>query len=535
MKKRVWALYRVSTDKQVTEDDIPMQKNAVHNFIEKRPDWELCQEFSELGVSGFKKSVQERDKLQTIKKGAEEGKFDILVVWKDDRLGRNKFEIPFMLEFLRKNGIEVWSVEDGILNADDKHEDSLLSFLRFWVAEGESKKTSIRVTEALRQMNEQGKWAGSKVPFGYELHDTGIPHPKYEKTIKDIKICENDSKLVKLMFYLVVEKGYGADRITNFLNESGYVTREGTKWRSNVVRRILRNPIYTGRQRYGIKSKEGIKLKPFRSDLVIIPDDIFDKVQNILDARNKKSNKNTAVNITSTSSNLLFSGIARCGYCGSKLYADSSTKTKVRKDGSKSSYTYWRYVCKESLHHRETHKKSYFGAKKYEAEIEEKVINLLNSIAKAKEFHNIASDAFENQFEQKKFQIQTLIKEKQNLVSQLEAVKSLIVKIAIGESKLSEEYVVEQIAIKENEIKKLDALIDQCEKEMNELKQRSITVNSLKQELIEWEEKYRRGDHDVKKTMLANAISAVYFYDKEFRVKLRVEFDEILQRMMTAD
>ena len=67
--KRVYALYRVSTAKQVdhvtsgntTKDDIPMQRIACHNFAERQQDWEIIREFEEKGVSGFKVSAENRD------------------------------------------------------------------------------------------------------------------------------------------------------------------------------------------------------------------------------------------------------------------------------------------------------------------------------------------------------------------------------------------------------------------------------------------------------------------------------------------
>ncbi|HCC35648.1 MAG TPA: recombinase, partial [Ruminococcaceae bacterium] len=67
-KKRVYALYRVSTLKQVDKDkdDIPMQKQACQEFIAAHPDWELYGEISEKGVSGFKVSAKDRDAIQEI-------------------------------------------------------------------------------------------------------------------------------------------------------------------------------------------------------------------------------------------------------------------------------------------------------------------------------------------------------------------------------------------------------------------------------------------------------------------------------------
>ena len=80
MKKRVYTLYRVSTKGQVEKDDIPMQKESCRDFAESR-GWEIVKEFSEKGVSGFKKSAKERDELQKIQQAAMEGKFDILLVF----------------------------------------------------------------------------------------------------------------------------------------------------------------------------------------------------------------------------------------------------------------------------------------------------------------------------------------------------------------------------------------------------------------------------------------------------------------------
>ena len=103
MKKRVYTLYRVSTKGQVEKDDIPMQKEACRNFAESQ-GWEIVKEFSEKGVSGFKKSAKERDELQKIQQAAMEGKFDILLVFMFDRLGRRDDETPFIVEWVHEAG-----------------------------------------------------------------------------------------------------------------------------------------------------------------------------------------------------------------------------------------------------------------------------------------------------------------------------------------------------------------------------------------------------------------------------------------------
>ena len=128
MKKRVCCLYRVSTDKQVDHNDknqadIPMQRKACHKFCEEK-DWEIVHEEQEEGVSGHKVRAEHRDKLQIIKELALQKKFDIFLVFMFDRIGRIADETPFVVEWFSKNGIEVWSTQEGEQRFDN-HTDKL--------------------------------------------------------------------------------------------------------------------------------------------------------------------------------------------------------------------------------------------------------------------------------------------------------------------------------------------------------------------------------------------------------------------------
>lgn len=89
-----------------------MQKEACHEFAE-RQGWEIVKEFSEKGVSGFKKSAKDRDQLQLLQQAAAAGEFDVLLVFMFDRLGRRDDETPFIVEWFTKQGVEVWSVNEG--------------------------------------------------------------------------------------------------------------------------------------------------------------------------------------------------------------------------------------------------------------------------------------------------------------------------------------------------------------------------------------------------------------------------------------
>lgn len=221
---RVYALYRVSSLGQVEKDDIPMQKQYCREFA-ARQGWTIVREFSEKGVSGFKVSAKDRDAIQEIQRDAALGKFDILLVFMFDRLGRRDDETPFVVEWFARNGIEVWSAMEG-QQRFDSHVDKLMNYIRYWQASGESLKTSIRTKTRLGQLTEEGHYTGGTVPFGYRAVDKGRVN-KRNRTVLDLEIDEDEAEIVRLIFQKYVTEGYGALRISRYLHEQGIKHRDG--------------------------------------------------------------------------------------------------------------------------------------------------------------------------------------------------------------------------------------------------------------------------------------------------------------------
>ena len=208
---RVYCLYRVSTNKQVDYNDqniadIPMQRKACHEFADKM-GWSIIREEQETGISGFKVSAANRDKIQLIKEHAEKGKFDILLVFMFDRLGRKADETPFIVEWLTKKGIRVWSVNEGEQRFES-HTDRLTNYIRFWQADGESQKTAIRTRTAMEQMVMEGRWRGGTVPYGYTAVKSGCLNKRKHEVLK-LVIDEKEAKIVRKIFNLSAVFGYG--------------------------------------------------------------------------------------------------------------------------------------------------------------------------------------------------------------------------------------------------------------------------------------------------------------------------------------
>ena len=224
--RRVVCLYRVSSVGQVEKDDIPMQKQSCREFVQRQTGWEIVKEFSEKGVSGFKKSAKDRDAIQEIQKLALQGGFDILLVFMFDRLGRKDDETPFVVEWFVKQNIEVWSAMEGQQRFDN-HVDKLLNYIRYWQASGESIKTSLRVKTRLEQLTQEGLYSGGRTPFGYRLEKTGRMNKK-NQDVRDLVVEPEDAEIVKLIFQKYVYEGCGALRICRYLAEQNIRRKDGT-------------------------------------------------------------------------------------------------------------------------------------------------------------------------------------------------------------------------------------------------------------------------------------------------------------------
>ena len=94
-KKRVRILLRVSSNQQLEADgDLSVQRQLVTEYVNQHEEWVLdAAEYFEGSNSGYKNAVQDRDVLQQALQDAEKWKYDILVAYKDDRIGRRMWEI----------------------------------------------------------------------------------------------------------------------------------------------------------------------------------------------------------------------------------------------------------------------------------------------------------------------------------------------------------------------------------------------------------------------------------------------------------
>ena len=338
--KRVYCLYRVSTKKQVdrnakNENDIPMQRTACHEFADAQQGWEIVEEYSEKGVSGYKVSAQDRDAIQELKEAALAGKFDILLVFMFDRIGRIDDETPFVVEWFVKHGIEVWSTQEG-QQRFDSHVDKLMNYLRFWQASGESEKTSIRIRNKMQQMALAGLYTGGPVKFGYRLVDSGIVNRK-GIPVRKYEIDPAEREMLQMIDDMTLHKGYGSYRMADFLNQKGYKTNGGGRFTSIKIQRILKDPFYCGRMEDGTTSEQLQALK-------IRSDETYEQLLYIVGQRNSRNEEKRHIAMQ-TKAQAMLSGNVFCAHCGGRLVIIQYRDSYIRKDGSEHRVNQIKYAC----------------------------------------------------------------------------------------------------------------------------------------------------------------------------------------------
>lgn len=528
-KKRVATLYRVSTKGQLDGDDIPLQQRACKDFIDKHEGWELVEEYKEKGVSGFKLAISDRVVLNDIKKDAKLGKFDILLVFLFDRLGRREFEVPVLFQWFNEQGIELWSVKEGQQKLDD-HVDSLNVFLRSWLSSGESKKTSVRVDAKHSQMVEDGIYRGGTVPYGYKTVNSGVLNKKGKDLLK-VVIDEEKAEIVKMMYDLVLEEGYGQNRIAGVLNTKGYPSKTGKKWSSAAVNNVLRNPMYKGYMTYNRGKKNEVSSKEKLVDLVIIDEEKWNKVQKIREMRspeNVKKNDEDSIIIT-TKGRLLLVGLIKCGHCGSPLTTTYNKKSYVRKDGTKRVSSLAKYRCSGKAQKKaDCDGQTVYASKKIEGIVLDELFDYLqqlNKIDLTKEIQKLKKQNTNNEVKA----LRNLEKELENANNQLLKLNEEVIKSVMGESAFKPEILNNLIEKKEVEIGELKVLVVEAKQELDSKKVELHEVEELKANIPIWRKVFENASTEKKKMMLATVIERVVVYKDNVEITFKININQFVK------
>ncbi len=227
---KVAAYCRVSTDYEDQTNSFENQKRFFKDYIERQPDWELYEIYSDEGLSGT--STEKRSGFNRMIEDAKRKKFDIIITKEVSRFARNIVDAIQYTRDLKRLGISVIFMNDNI-NTMMPDAELRLGILSTF-AQDESRKTSERVTWGIQRKMEQGFVFGQ--PFlGYNLSN-GV-----------LTIEPEGAEIVKLIYRKYLHERKGASTIARELTEAGIPSPKGCKiWNASTIYKILRNEKYCG-------------------------------------------------------------------------------------------------------------------------------------------------------------------------------------------------------------------------------------------------------------------------------------------------
>ena len=305
--KTACAYIRVSTEDQKREGySLETQQEDCLAFI-ARNGWRKGRVYQDV-ESGYK---IDRPQYQQMLRDAEHGKFQVLVIWKLDRLTRNTEAGLRVVNYLtRQLGIEIVSPIDifdlktarGRRNVREDMSD----------AEYERDKIIERITPGMHRSVRKGQWQGARQPpYGYRYR-RGVEKGELGKLIE----IPEEIAVVKLVYQLRAE-GKGVYAIALSLFDRGVRNRYNKPFTTRQLEIILH------RRRYGDGIYEWGGLQSEQPIVTpIIEPQMWEQAQAVNTARRRESK---SVQPGRISSAYIVQGAFKCIRCGGNMVGTRST------------------------------------------------------------------------------------------------------------------------------------------------------------------------------------------------------------------
>ena len=142
-----------------TGGDLKIQREIVMEYILAHEDWQLdVKEYFEGAQSGYRNHVKDRAILYEVLEDAKMQEFDILVVYKDDRIGRLMWEIGAYIMQLKSYGVDIYTTKDGCISPDRSDiMGQMMLALRYGNAQKSSADTGQRVKDTAQKLVKNGR------------------------------------------------------------------------------------------------------------------------------------------------------------------------------------------------------------------------------------------------------------------------------------------------------------------------------------------------------------------------------------------
>ena len=328
---------RISVDDELDRDNISIenQKAIIQDFVKTRFPGSSLTFHEDRDRSGY--TFEQREGYQAMRKGLMSHKYDILIVKDFSRFSRRNSRGLVELEDLRDAGVRIISIGDGIDFPND--DDWLKIQFQFLINEMPVTDTSKKVRNVIKRRQADGEWLCA-APYGYIINKR-----------REFEIVPTEADIVRKIFDLYNNEGWGYKRIANYLTDQGVPTprmseqmrkeADGLEYKRQVkaawaivtVQGILDNDFYIGTLRQGKYTRAKINGKDIKRDdgehivienhhQAIIDYRTFATTMALREKRTRSNYRGVKINDN------VYSGFLECGDCGSPMFSMSRSDLK---------------------------------------------------------------------------------------------------------------------------------------------------------------------------------------------------------------
>ena len=544
--KRVRMLLRVSSNQQLESDgDLSVQRQLVKDYISNQSDWQLDEkEYFEGSNSGYKNAVADRNILQEALQDAKEKEYDILVVYKDDRIGRRMWEIGAYVMSLKSFGVDIYTVKDGCISPEsDDIMGQMMLALRYGNAQKSSSDTGMRVKDTAQKLVQKGKFMGGKAPYGYKLELSGEVS-KHGRALHHLVVVPELAEVVKYIYELSLHKEFGATKISKILNEHEIYKDRAPRdiWKSGTIVSILTNPVYAGYTAYKrrervdgryhrLDNKDWIFADKPDLDIAIIDENMWNQVQDTRKQRADKyikslENQNVTV-IRRNSGMLALIDVLHCGYCGRKMTNGSKYNYWTIKDtGERRTSKIAIYKCPNAwngIPHEKT--------KQYRADQIEPVVfeALAEYIGKLQENEDVFTQIEENQSRQKAVKQSELDKEQselENIQQKISVMENNIPNAMTGDYPLSLEELAGIIRKHKELEQKHKRIVEERKAELDAMKVSMDDWENIRSKIPTWQDVFWNADTTTKRVLVNKLIERIDITKDSVNIRFKINLND---------
>jgi site-specific DNA recombinase len=304
---RVCLYTRISTDEDNQPTSLHSQRERLTAFCKAQENWRIVAHEQDQ-ASGTK---LDRPGLQKALAHAREGRIDLLLCYRVDRLSRKVRQLAQLAEELDSYDVVLRSATEPF-DTGSAAGRMMLQMLGVF-AEFEHATIVDRISAGIERRAKEGRWFGGRPPFGYTFSNEQrllVPDP--------VK-----APVVQRIFTLYTRERLGTIAIADQLRKDR-APAPSAGWGHPAVHFILTNPTYTGKIRWRDKTFDA-QHQPIVDELT------FGRAQAILRERGDDVSRRRG-----NASDFLLSGLVRCGRCG-RAYIGMSAR------GNGGTYHY--YAC----------------------------------------------------------------------------------------------------------------------------------------------------------------------------------------------